>query len=83
MGVPPVAYNVGGMSEGILQGKTGYLVPKGNITLFTEKLKELLTNEGKRKQMGENGRKFIVNNFSLQALAVRHEEFYLKILKKA
>ena len=32
--------------------------------------------------MGENGRKFVVNEFSLESLAIRHEKFYAKTLNK-
>lgn len=81
MEVPPVAYNIGGMSEGIQQGKTGYLIPKGDIKLFTEKLRELLVNEDKRKKMGQEARRFVETHFSLEALCKRHEQYYLRIIR--
>ena len=82
MKVPPVVYEVGGTKEGLQNGKTGFLVPKGDIGTLQKRLYELLTNEKLRIQMGEDGRKFVEKQFSLQALAKRHEEFYLRILKK-
>lgn len=81
MQVPPVAYNVGGMSEGIRHELTGYLIPKGNIKLFTEKLKELLIDENKRGKMGKEARIFIQKYFSLRALAKRHEKYYMQIIR--
>ncbi len=83
MKVPPVAYIVGGTPEGIQHGKTGFLVRKGDIRAFTERLRELLTDETKRKTMGEEGRRFVQKNFSLEALADRHEEYYLRVLSNA
>ena len=80
MQVPPIAYIIGGIPEGILHGKTGFLIPKGDIRGLAKSMKELLTNEEKRKKMGEEGRKFVKKQFSLQALAARHEEFYLRSL---
>lgn len=80
MKVPPVAYIIGGTPEGIQHGKTGFLVRKGNIRTFTERLRALLMDETKRKTMGEEGRKFVQNNFSLEALADRHEKYYLRVL---
>lgn len=80
MKVPPIAYIAGGTPEGIQHGKTGFLVRKGDIQAFTERLRELLMDETKRKTMGEEGRKFVQENFSLEALADRHEKFYLRVL---
>ncbi len=82
MEVPTVAYDIGGISEGIKQGRTGYLIPKGDINFFTEKLEELLVNDDRRKKMGEEARRFIKENFSLEALAMRHERYYFQITKR-
>ena len=81
MKVPPVAYKIGGIPEGLQSGRTGYLVRKGDLKELTERLRQLLIDEPKRKKMGEKGRQFIENNFSLAALANRHEEFYLRVIK--
>jgi glycosyltransferase involved in cell wall biosynthesis len=82
MKVPPVVYIIGGTSEGLLNGKSGFLVPKGDIKTFTRRLSELLKDADKRKEMGEEGRRFVQKNFSLEALAERHEKFYLSVSKK-
>lgn len=81
MRVTPIAYDVGGVSEGIQHGKTGFLVRKGDIQTFTERLGYLLTHEEERRKMGEEGREFVKNHFSLDALADRHEKYYLQILQ--
>lgn len=82
MKVPAVAYIIGGTPEGIQHEKTGFLVRKGDIPTFAKRLKELLKDEAKRKRMGEEGRKFVLENFSLEALADRHEQYYSRILSK-
>lgn len=81
MKVPSVAYIVGGTPEGVVHKKTGFLVPKGDIQGLAGRLRELLTDEKKRRRMGEEGRSFVERNFSLTALASRHEEFYLRVLR--
>lgn len=83
MKVTPIAYDVGGMSEGIQHGKTGLLVRRGDIQTFTKSLEYLLTHEEQRRKMGEEGREFVKKHFSLEALADRHEKYYLRILKNA
>ena len=58
--------------------ETGFLVEKGNSNEIIEKISLLINDEQKRKIMGENGRKFIEENFSWNTIA---KEF-LKILER-
>lgn len=80
MGLPPVSYDSGGVSESILQGQTGYYLKKGNRYGMQKSISELLTDDTKRLSMAKNGRKFILNSFSLHSLARRHELTYLKLI---
>lgn len=80
MHTPVISYIIGGTPEALLDGETGYLVRKGDITQFGTRLKELLLDKRKCKQMGIAGREFIENRFSLNALAKRHEQFYSKAI---
>ena len=75
---PVVATNVGGIPEIMKENETGFLVEKGDSKEWIEKLSLLINDEQKRKIMGENGRKFIEENFSWNTIA---KEF-LKILEK-
>ena len=78
MGLPPVVHDIGGTSEGIDHGKTGYLVPVGDRSAVAQYLGKLLRNAGLRRQFGEAGRQLVEQKFSLPSLAERHEAFYLK-----
>lgn len=80
MHVPVVAYGTGGVAEGIDSGRTGYVVRKGDIASLSSRLQELLADAEKRKKMGEAGRRWVEERFSLEALARRHEDFYSHIL---
>lgn len=80
MELPPVCYDSGGVPESIIQDQTGYYVKKGDISNMQKKILNLLTNKSKRLQMGKNGRKFIINNFSLISLAERHELTYFRLI---
>jgi len=75
---PVIATNVGGIPELMKDNETGFLVEKGNSKELIEKLSLLINDKEKRKIMGENGRKFIEENFSWDKIA---KEF-LKILEK-
>lgn len=78
---PVVAYNVGGVSEAVQQGVGGCLVKKGAVEELAKQIQDLLENAVERHDMGERGRKFVVERFSMDSLVVRHERFYLDILK--
>jgi glycosyltransferase involved in cell wall biosynthesis len=80
MKVPPVCYNAGGISEAIIQNETGYYVKKGDFARLKNHITELLSSTHKREQMGVSGRNFIINNFSLTAQAIRHEQLYLQLM---
>lgn len=49
-GLPVVATNSGGISEIVLEGKTGYLVKPHNIQALSERLKELLMKPDLREK---------------------------------
>ncbi len=75
---PVVATNVGGIPELMINGETGFLIEKGDVNGWIEKLSLLIQNEEKRKIMGELGRRFIEETFNWNKVA---KEF-LEILKK-
>ena len=77
---PVVAYAIGGVPEGIIEGQTGYLVPTGDIGRLAQRLRELLTSPSLRTALGERGRAAAETRFSLAALADRHEQFYLRVI---
>ena len=58
--------------------ETGFLVEKGNADEWIKKLSMLIEDEQKRREMGEEGRKFVEENFNWNKIA---KEF-LKILKQ-
>jgi glycosyltransferase involved in cell wall biosynthesis len=80
MQVPIVAYATGGVPEGIRSGETGYLLKTGDIEGLILRLRELFSDAGKRKEMGEAGRRWVEERFSLGALAERHERFYIRVI---
>ena len=82
MEVPVVAYATGGVPEGLVDGVTGFLVSTGNIEALVAKLELLLRDPERGQRMGKAGRLFVADRYSLEALAARHETFYLGLLRK-
>lgn len=54
-GVPVVVSNVGGLPEVILEGKTGYVVPKENPKELAAAIELLMNDKDERKKMGQAG----------------------------
>ncbi len=61
---PIIATNVGGIPELMNDGKSGFLIEKGDSQKLIEYLRYLLNNPNDAKDMGEIGRKFVIENFS-------------------
>lgn len=55
-GKPVLAFDVGGISEWLEDGKTGYLIPRGDIRALTDKIIFLVDNPEIAKKMGQAGR---------------------------
>jgi len=66
---PVIASKVGGIPELMLDNKTGFLVNKGNYEEWGEKISILLNDRKKERDMGENGRRFVKENFSWEKIA--------------
>ena len=65
--VPVVAFlGTGGPAEIISDKNDGYLIPKTDIELFTEKLYLLLENEDLRKSMGIKARESVIKRFTYE-----------------
>ena len=66
---PVVATNVGGIPELMKNNETGFLVEKGDVEGWIEKLSLLVDDAQKRETMGNTGRKFIEDNFNWDKIA--------------
>lgn len=80
--LPVVASNVGGVSESVVDGETGYLVPRGDKTLLAERLRRLLQDASLRIQMGKAGRATYEHEFSFDVMYRRTWEVYRRVLAR-
>ncbi|MBE9046245.1 glycosyltransferase family 4 protein [Pleurocapsales cyanobacterium LEGE 10410] len=55
-GLPVVASDVGGVKEIVIDGETGYIIPRGDGETLRQKLNYLIDREGVRSNMGALGR---------------------------
>ena len=71
---PTVASDSPGLRDSVVHGRTGFLVPHGNIEALADRINELLKNNELRENMGKNSRKF-AEGFSWEESAVQIERF--------
>ena len=76
MQLPVVVNDIGGTSEGLIDGQSGYLVSVGDQQGLVARLGRLLRDADQCRQFGVAGRKLVESRFSLESLADRHENFY-------
>ncbi len=73
MGVPTIGSDIYGLSDAIVHGETGLLVPLRNVEALSSALEKLLTDKLLRKRMGEAARRrafslFDARKFNMQVV---------------
>ena len=80
-GVPVIASKVGGIPDLVREGETGYLIESENIDMFEKRLRELLQNSQKRKQIRLQARKEMIENYDIHKIAKKIKALYDKLLE--
>jgi glycosyltransferase involved in cell wall biosynthesis len=81
-GVPVVATNVPGTREAVVDGKTGWLAPAGDAQELAKTMMKLMhMAPDARHAMGEQARKHVALNFSMEATLDRWERLYANLLE--
>lgn len=75
-GLSVVATNVGGNSELVDDGQSGFLVPSGQPDKMAEALTTLVKNTSLRRLMGQAGRCRVEQEFSLEKMVQGYEAIY-------
>jgi glycosyltransferase involved in cell wall biosynthesis len=80
LGIPTIMSPVGVNKDIIQDGKNGFLA-SGNEE-WVEKISKLIESAELRNQMGEAGRKTVVENFSIDAQKENYLKFFRELLNK-
>jgi len=78
LGVPPIAFAVGGLPEVIEDHKNGLLVPAGDVQAFARAAADLITNEVLRATLGE-GARLRAREFDAKRMIERTAEVYHRV----
>jgi L-malate glycosyltransferase len=79
-GVTPIATNVGGTAELIVDGETGYVVPPNDPEAIASLIRKLYSDENLRADMGIKAKKRISCHFSVQNAVDGHLSLFEEIL---
>lgn len=80
-GIPVVASDVGGLPELVLEGKTGYLCPVGDVDQMAARALDLLTNPSLYATMSSGSIKIAEEKFGTEKIITQYEAYYEKILR--
>jgi glycosyltransferase involved in cell wall biosynthesis len=75
-GTPVIVTDVGGCPEVVKDGKTGFVMPVGDVEALIDRIKYLLGNEGLREKMGKLGREDMVKRYEREKVIGELKEVY-------
>jgi glycosyltransferase involved in cell wall biosynthesis len=81
-GRPVVAFDCDGAGEVCRDGETGYLIPVGDRVRLEQRLVELAGDPELRHRLGDQGRRFVADRFSVSAMVDALRALYLKLAQE-
>jgi glycosyltransferase involved in cell wall biosynthesis len=75
-GCPCVTYDIDGAKEGVIEGKSGFVVPPFDRQRFGEAIATLVGDAERRRRMGEVGRRFALGRFDAGVMVEGLEKVY-------
>jgi glycosyltransferase involved in cell wall biosynthesis len=80
--IPIITTDVGGVRDIVLEGETGFIVPKNDVASLSDKMRLLIEDEKLRKKMSQNGWTFVEHKFHYTTLVKNMEEYYHSLIGK-
>lgn len=79
-GKPVISYDVDGAREVVVDGRTGFLVPPGCVSVLADRIGRLAMCSAARRRMGETGRMLFTEQFRHETMTNRIRELYQQLL---
>lgn len=77
---PAVATDAGGTAELIVEGVTGFVVPRGDVRALAGRLRELLVDPARAARFGQAGRERVENQFTFEVCVDQTMALYDRLL---
>jgi glycosyltransferase involved in cell wall biosynthesis len=81
-GTPVVGFDTGGVSDLVIDGENGFLVPLGDIAALSERLFQVIFDFSTRAAIEKAARLLVETKFTLQHQAKAHVKLYEDLLKE-
>lgn len=78
--LPVIACAGSGASEAIVTGETGLLIPPNDVNTLADALEQLLSDQRKCREMGQNARDHVVRTADSRDALRRLEQFYRNVI---
>ena len=78
---PVVAFNVDGVKEAVIDGKTGFLVQDKNLEDFVSKVRWLIKNPPYASKMGHEGQLSLRNKYDIKNNIATLESIYIRLIR--
>jgi glycosyltransferase involved in cell wall biosynthesis len=75
-GIPVVATDIAGNRDLVVPGETGFLLPVGDAGQFARQTHKLLEDRELARRFGEQARRRMAQEFSIEKMIDRHCELY-------
>lgn len=82
MQLPVAAYDIQGIDQLVTHEDTGLLSPFGDKGALAKEWKKILSDRKLSKQLGQNARQFVLDNFSAKRMAEEYKDLYLDLLSE-
>jgi glycosyltransferase involved in cell wall biosynthesis len=79
-GLPTLVSDVGGAGEAVVEGQTGFLIPRGNVDVLAQRLALLANSPQLRMRMGAAAREHFLANFTFDRMFNRTLAVYKEVL---
>jgi len=83
VGVPVVVTDVGGASDILSPGQTGWLVPSGDPTALADAIGDALSHPERARAYAERARSLVETEFSIETHARRLEALYRQVIAES
>jgi len=80
-GKPVVASDIGGISEAVVDGVNGFLVPAGDVDALAEAVLRLVKDRCLRERMGQAGREILGKRFSSEEIVRKTIKLYEEVIR--
>jgi colanic acid/amylovoran biosynthesis glycosyltransferase len=80
VGLPIVSTSVGGIPEGMLDGKSGFLVPERDVDALSDRLRYLVEHPELWPEMGRCGRRLVEEKYDIKMLNSKLVRIYDALL---